>query len=139
MSEWRCAWCVELYDAQVMVRRDLHSGGFSEYDFPGFRVSGDTVHQFVEHLGIIPQTATGGSKGQQGQVKLRGSEFVIRRELDWYGDDYQLKVSALRARVSGPHLLDLRITVRNPGGEEWTTEHTYCGAFAVEWEAEKGE
>ncbi len=137
-NDFRPAVCVELYDAQVMVRRD-EDGGFCDYDFPGLHVAGDTVRRFLEHLGIIPQTATGYDVVGRGQEQtLRNGEgFALRREAAWYGMASGMQVTALEARVRGAHLVDMRVVHRDPDGGTWTTEHTYSGAFAVEWETEE--
>jgi hypothetical protein len=139
MTEYRQALCVELYDAGVMVRRH-DGGGFCTADFPGFLLNGAMVERFLQHLGIVSRPAVTWRKGKQEESDLRDAEFKIRREAEWYGDGSGFDLTAIAARVVGPHLLELRLTARSANGETWNSEHTYCGAFAIEWcDAEAGE
>lgn len=132
-SDFRQAICVELYDAGVMLR--LHDGGgFCEYDFPGFWVDGSTLERALQHLGIVSQSAGEFVKGKRKVGELRDWDgFVIHREARWFLDDSKTDVIAIAVRVLGPHLIDIRITLQNADGDPWTSEHTYAGAFAVEW------
>ncbi len=136
VTEFRPAYNVELYDAGAIVT--LGDGGaFSDYAIAGFEVDGDAIRRLMEHFGLAPQTARVlGVYGMESE-SLRDATFVVHREVKWYGRDIDLTITAISARILGPHLLDLRITARTRDGDLITTSHTYSGAFAVEWDEEE--
>ena len=144
MTNWRPAFCIELYDAQVVIRpKDNDASGFSEYDFPGYRLGGDNVAKVLRTLGFRPQPIRNEwmeVKGQQKHIleNLQEDDLHIARQMVWYSDLFGCDVTELEAYVTAPGQLEIRLTGRL-SGVSYSTEHTYCGRFAVEWVPESVE
>ena len=58
-----------------------------------------------------------------------------RRGLSDWPDSQQIKIIDLQAMIEDQRL-DLRITFKTPRNVVWVQEHTYQGAYAIQWDDE---
>lgn len=137
MENLRQAWCVELFDAQVMIRGEEDWTGFYEYDAPGFQLSGFTIKDLADHFGIDVMTLP--SKNPSSRLKRDITDVNVKLEktLIFYDEKKRVEVKEIWCRVEGPNMLTLKILVEGKRGDGTVqagmNEHFYCGKFAIQW------
>ena len=134
-SSYRKAFSVELYDAGVIVRSSDNdaAGLVGGYDLNGFVVSGANLGNLASLFGI--ETYPVYTEGARPRLK-ENSELglTIARQTENYLDEAGWHIDSILARVDGPQMLSLKIHATwTKNKEEVIRQHTYCGAFSVEW------
>ena len=147
-SGYRKAFSVELYDAGVIIRSSDHdashdaSGFVDGYDLNGFVVSGSSLLNLASLFGI--ETYAVYTEGARPRLKDSFElGLTIARQTENYLDGPGCHIDAILARVDGPQMLSLKIqaawTEQDGSKKEFLRQHTYCGAFGVEWVSDSDE
>lgn len=128
--EFKEAWVIELFDAQIYIANDYETSGIvNPNDALALSIDGEELESLFLHMGVD----TSDYMSSTGTVKLANQSFKINRNLaaHWVMElDSNAKIEAA---IAAPGVLDIRLSYKDVDGHHSMDRFTYCGHFAVYW------